>query len=796
MPASSETARESEADQKRLISSPAHVENFQPLGSPVRLKLWQGKFARIILFIQKFLQNRNGVEMNARRNSSDKTANGSHNAMRGALALASIFSLLAATFLTGASAQQRARQNRLGEDQRVLHVLNRAGFGARPGDVERVRAVGLDRYIEQQLHPETLNDALADAKLQNLDALKMTTAELYANFPQPGRLLKQMERQGKLPPELAALRENKGKDAAQAGATASGTASKDGSKDGKDGGASAGMMTADDASNAGSAAAGTASKADDNGAATDKNGAGKNKEYRQAIRDYYLENDLRPPQQIVAQLQASRILRAVYSERQLQEAMVDFWTNHFNVFAGKGADKWLLVSYDRDTIRPNAMGNFYDLLLATAQSPAMLFYLDNFQSVSPNAQAGLGRNRGLQGGAQQQQQRPLLDMLMRRRGIAGPGMRPNAGGAGADMPQQAQGQTPQANRAKRGINENYARELMELHTLGVDGGYTQKDVQEVARCFTGWTILAPRGAGAGGGRMEDAGKFYFNPRLHDEGEKLVLGHKIPAGGGIKDGLMVLDILAHHPSTAKHLAFQLSQRFVSDSPSPALVERVANAYTKSGGDIRETLRAIFTSPEFNAPEAYRAKIKQPFELTVSAIRALGGETDGGPAIQQWIARMGQPLYGYQTPNGYADMAEAWVNTGALLERLNFCLALASNRINGTRVDLSRFADGASLSGPNNSNTLADRTRVLDRFLNVILQGEVSQTTKETLLKQLAQQANAPNAMTGKDETDKIEGARVGPRAARREMARNDASAGNPEVTRIVGLILGSPEFQRQ
>jgi uncharacterized protein (DUF1800 family) len=713
--------------------------------------------------------------MNARRNSLNR-------AQARALALVSIFSLLAGTFLTGASAQQRARQNRLGEDQRVLHVLNRAGFGARPGDVERVRALGLDRYLEQQLHPETLSDALADAKVQNLDALKMTTAELYANFPQPGRLLKQMERQGKLPPELAALRENKEKDAVDKGAQSSVLSS-------KEGGAPAGMMTADSASRQ---TAAPLPDGDDNGTAADKNVAGKNREYRQTIRDYYLQNDLRPPQQIMAQLQASRILRAVYSERQLQEAMVDFWTNHFNVFAGKGADKWLLVSYDRDTIRPHAMGRFQDLLVATAQSPAMLFYLDNFQSVSPNAQAGMGGRRGLQGGPQQQ--RPLLDMLMRGRGIAGPAMRPNAGGPGAEMPKQAQAQTPQTKRAPRGINENYARELMELHTLGVDGGYTQKDVQEVARCFTGWTIFAPRGAG-GGGNMEDAGKFYFNARLHDEGEKLVLGHKIPAGGGIKDGLLVLDILAHHPATARHLAFQLSQRFVSDNPSPALVERVANAYTKSGGDVRETLRAIFTSPEFNAPEAYRAKIKQPFELTVSAIRALGGETNGGPAIQQWISRMGQPLYGYQTPNGYADMAEAWVNTGALLERLNFCLALAGNRINGTRVDLSRFADGASLSGPNNSSA-PDPARILDRFLNVILQGDISQGTRETLLKQLAQQATAPNASTEPDRMDKTDGARVGPRAPRREMARNDASPGNPEITRIVGLILGSPEFQRQ
>ncbi|HEX8097610.1 MAG TPA: DUF1800 family protein, partial [Pyrinomonadaceae bacterium] len=300
----------------------------------------------------------------------------------------------------------------------------------------------------------------------------------------------------------------------------------------------------------------------------------------------------------------------------------------------------------------------------------------------------------------------------------------------------------------------------------------------------------PRGyAGLAGLMSQDrAGTFYFNPRTHDDGEKTVLGHKIPAGGGIKDGLAVLDILAHHPSTARHIAKKLCQRFVSDNPSPALVARVAEAYTKSDGDIRETLRAVFSSPEFNSAEAYRAKIKQPFELVVSALRALGGDTNGGPGIHQWIARMGQPLYGYQTPNGYADVAEAWVSTGSLLERLNFALALASNKIPGTRVDLARFVGDAAANGPQ-----VDKRRVLDRFVEIVLQGNISPKTKETLLKQLSEQATAPTAKT---EPDKAADSQANPRAARREIARNDATVGNPEVTRIVGLILGSPEFQRQ
>jgi uncharacterized protein (DUF1800 family) len=418
------------------------------------------------------------------------------------------------------------------------------------------------------------------------------------------------------------------------------------------------------------------------------------------IEKYYRENGLQRPQRIIAELQASRILRAVYSERQLQEVMVDFWTNHFNVFAGKGADRWLLPAYDRDTIRPHALGKFSALLQATAQSPAMLFYLDNFQSVSPNTMQRL--------------------------------------------------RAPQQQR--RGINENYARELMELHTLGVDGGYTQKDVQEVARCFTGWTIFQPRGGGAAVNAMmgeagrRNAGTFFFNSRAHDDGEKIVLGQKIPAGGGMKDGLTVLDILARHPSTAKFIATKLVRHFVADNPPPALVDRVAKTFTKTNGDIRETLKAIFFSDEFNSTEAYRAKIKRPFELVISAIRTLGADTNGGPGTHQWLARMGEPLYGFQTPNGYSDTADSWVNTGGLLERMNFGLALAGNRVPGTQVDLSKLTANET-----------SQAKVLDHSLKAILAGEMSAATRETLLKQL-------------DQSD--------------------------TVTKVVGLILGTPEFQRQ
>ena len=594
------------------------------------------------------------------------------------------------------------------DEQRILHVLNRLGFGARPGDVARVKAIGLDNYIKQQLSPEKINDDVVHSKVKHLATLEMTTAQLYEHFPQPGQLLRQLQRRGELPEQLAEARENRVKPNAETPGSSSMEANQ------------------------------------------------PNREYRQALREYYREKGLGQPQRIIAELQSSRILRAVYSERQLQEVMVDFWSNHFNVFFGKGADRWLLTSYDRDTIRPHTMGKFSELLVATAQSPAMLFYLDNFQSVSPNMDQGRGRRRGIHGTTPNSTARPV-----------------------------------QTQRMRRGINENYARELMELHTLGVDGGYTQKDVQEVARCFTGWTIFAPRGGGAaasailGEAARTDAGKFFFNARAHDDGEKVVLGQKIPAGGGFKDGLMVLDILARHPSTAKSIANKLVRHFVSDDPPASLVQRVATTFTKTNGDIRETLRTIFFSPEFYSQDAYRAKVKRPFELTISAIRALGAETNGGPQLHQWIARMGEPLYGYQTPNGYSDDAESWVNTGGLLERMNFGLMLASNRIPGTRIDLKRFAvtDGGS-------------DKAIDVIAQSIIGDDLSPVMKSALLKQyntnepLVIQSRQSNESMTKGPAMRQPGGRRGQQAA-----AGQANISDP-VTKMVGLVLGSPEFQRQ
>lgn len=328
------------------------------------------------------------------------------------------------------------------------------------------------------------------------------------------------------------------------------------------------------------------------------------------------------PRQVILELQLARLLRAIYSRRQLYEVMVDFWSNHFNVYAAKGADRWLTTSYDRDTIRPHALGRFRDLLLATAKSAAMLFYLDNWMSAAPNS------------------------LLATR----APGLR------------------------RQGINENYARELMELHTLGVDGGYTQTDVREVARCFTGWTIRRPRGEA----------EFTFEPRLHDDGAKTVLGVSIPAGGGIDDGLKIIDLLARHPATAKFIATKLARRLVADDPPAAIVGKAENAFRSSDGDIRSVLRAILDAPEFFSTELYRGKVKKPLEYVASAMRITGSETQITHQLLRYLARMGEPLFLAQPPTGYPDAGSSWVSPDMLLTRVNFAGDLATNRLPGTRL----------------------------------------------------------------------------------------------------------------
>jgi uncharacterized protein (DUF1800 family) len=527
------------------------------------------------------------------------------------------------------------------DDKTIVHVLNRLGFGPAPGDIERVRKLGLDKYIEQQLRPEAVADDRMASRLADLDTLTRSSRELANEYFLPAQMERRRTQQ-------------------QAAAQAPGTA-------------------------------------------TEK------RDLRTPAQVELMQGERR----VFTDLAQQKILRAVYSERQLNEVMVDFWFNHFNVFAGKGQTRNYLTEYERDAIRPHVLGKFRDLLGATAQSPAMLFYLDNWQSAAPEGAPTSASNDRRTGGLNRR--RPFG----RPGQIAGPPQRRTI----ADLPPAAQ------NRRPRGLNENYARELMELHTLGVDGGYTQKDVQEVARAFTGWTIANPR---QGGG-------FAFEPRMHDDGEKIVLGHKIKRGGGRQDGEEVLDILAAHPSTAHFIATKLVRRFVADQPPPALVDRAADRFRETKGDIREVVRTIVTSPEFFAEEAYRAKVKTPFEFVASAVRAASADTTNAMPLVQAMRELGMPPYQCQPPTGYADRADAWVNTGALLSRMNFAVALTDGRLRGLRAPTSLL------------NLPVETAR--DTITDEVLAGDVSSTTRTTVEK-----------------------------AARPSQA--------------VALLLGSPEFQRR
>lgn len=596
----------------------------------------------------------------------------------------------------------------LSQDEAILHALNRLAFGPRPGDVERVRAMGLEKWIEQQLAAETIDDSAAARRLERYPTLAMSSAELLEKYPRPADALR---RAGMSREEIQKMQEERQKQRQE-------------------------MEEMRQRVEAG------------------EQPTPEMRERMRELRGMRGGDDMRGPQQVIAELSAAKLTRAIYSERQLEEMLVDFWFNHFNVFAGKGADRWLLTSYERDVIRPNVLGNFHTLLSATAKSPAMLFYLDNWQSADPEAfarmeqQLNQRRDRFLRlfGGNPQAMNRTRRDPDSLRARDQDMQRRERQMDA---LGQRRPGQQPNAQRRQRGLNENYARELMELHTLGVDGGYTQDDIVEVARAFTGWTM-----------RPRTDAEFYFDARIHDPKPKMVLGKKIDAGG-VRDGEEILKMLAAHPSTAKFVSSKLARRFVSDAPPEALVSGMAQTFTKTGGDIRAVVRTMIYSPEFWARDVYRAKIKKPFELIASTARALDADAQVPLPLLQWANRIGEPLYLCQPPTGYSDKAEAWVNTGALLNRLNFALALAGNRLRGTRVNAGRVL-GSGASG--------DATATLNRAIAVFLAGQVSEQTRATLEKQL----NDPQVVQATLD-DRVE--------------RVDAGM-------IAGLVLGSPEFQRR
>jgi uncharacterized protein (DUF1800 family) len=607
----------------------------------------------------------------------------------------------------------------LTEDQAILHALNRLAFGPRSGDVEHIKQIGLKTWIEQQLHPDSIDDHAMEARLADFPTLKMSSAQLIAEYPRPKQVLKREQRvQSQQAPQ------NPG---ANAAAVIANDMRADRSANAQARNTSASQANSQDASSEAPATDANAPSPMKQPSATDDSDVPPAAQRRARQNGFppALGPDSHRPQRVIAELSMAKIIRAMYSERQLQQVMDDFWFNHFNVYAAKGADVWLLTSYERDVIQPHTLGKFQDLLEATAKSPAMLFYLDNFLSVDPNAAQRIAEERAMR-------QR----MRYYRFGIPFPPPPP--------PPQNKKQQEV------RGINENYGRELMELHTLGVDGGYTQKDVIQVARCFTGWSIDRP----------QKEAKFIFRDPMHDPGVKVVLGKKIHSGG-MKDGEDVLKLLAHDPHTAHFISKELARRFVSDDPPPALVDRMAQTFLSSDGDIREVMRTMIYSPEFWSKDAYRAKIKSPFELVVSTARALGADVDNPLPLVMWTSRIGEPLYMCQPPTGYSDTAATWVNTGALLNRMNYSLALATNHLRGSHDDVESLLGLQAASDPKVA---------LDHAVQVFLDGQAAPSTVETLNKEL----DNPQIL----------------------QARLDDPVKQVNLGIIAGLVLGAPEFQRR
>jgi len=590
----------------------------------------------------------------------------------------------------GGQRNPKQKSQALSGDQRIAHVLSRLTFGARPGDFERVKSMGIEAFIKQQLDPDSLDVTPLIAKLKRLPTLGMATPVIIEQYTPP--------KPGAVPSPMPAKTPDNSNQPAQ-------------------------RLIAQSPPNS-SGQVPQIANANMSAMQSEMQREAKNEVAGRmpALPDVAPKPTPLPknPQMVVTELQRGKLLRAVYSERQLYEVMVDFWENHFSIFANKDDDRYLLTGYDRETIRPFAMERFRDLLGATAHSPAMLFYLDNWRSSVP---------------------RPYAATKDKPAGIDG------------------------------GLNENYARELMELHTLGVDGGYTQKDVQEVARCFTGWTIQKPN----------EQGLFLYRPGLHDDGEKIVLGHRILPGGGPADGERVLDILATHPATARFIATKLARRFISDEPPPSIIDRAAAVFLKTDGSIRETLRAIITSPEFFSPAAYRAKMRSPFEYVAASMRALNAETDGDRPVLDAIGRMGQPVFGRITPDGYADRADQWLASGAMIVRFNFASALATNRIKGTKIDVAKLLSGVDE---------AKKDSVAAKLISLIVSGDLSKGTRTVLEKNL--QSEVPvNPSTPATKS----GTNVSVGYDRNGAPGPPAPAAN-YVTELITLLIGSPEFQQR
>jgi uncharacterized protein (DUF1800 family) len=580
---------------------------------------------------------------------------------------------------------------KLPQDRQIIHALNRLTFGPRPGEVEEVRRVGLTKWIEFQLHPDRIpENPLVEEKLKPLETLRLDQAAIMKDYAaQPLALalpnvnsintllngdqmrkvlngtaeerttvLKALDPEKRLqvlavvPPTVLEFTPEFKKEGEEARKMQQENLQKQLRQRNPQ---LTDLLTPDQRA---AATSGNREKIEALMASLDP-------EKRAQVASLLPQQSLaampelrrfgmvkRQPRNVPSQdLKEAKVFRAVYSNRQLEEVLVDFWVNHFNVDINKTVQQtpgnqvgMVIGSYERDAIRPHVLGHFKDLLLATARHPAMLYYLDNWQSMANNSfdVGPFAPQRGIVNG--------VPNSIL-----------PNA-----------------FNRQAHGLNENYGREVMELHTLGVKGGYTQDDVIAVARCFTGWTVRDPINP-----------EFTYAAFMHDSAEKVVLGKKIPAGGGEDDGLRAIDILAHHPSTAKFISRELAQRFVADDPPQALVDKMAQTFTKTDGDLRAVLSTMFSSTEFLSEGAWLAKVKSPFEVVVSAVRAGGGEVTDAFSLVQRIADLGQPLYNKLEPTGYPNIGDSWLSTTGIVGRMNFGVQVSNGNVPGVKLDQARI-----------------------------------------------------------------------------------------------------------
>jgi uncharacterized protein (DUF1800 family) len=735
------------------------------------------------------------------------------------------------------------------EQKRAVHALNRLAFGPRPGEVQQVMAMGVDNWIDLQLHPEKIPDTTADSRVAGFRTLRMSSKEIAEEFPDNQMIRQVMDGKKPMPADaakraiyrvqIARLEEKKEEkkeekqeakkeaaaavpaappapapttvamsDAASAAAegsaktaeelAAAAAASGDATGTAPNNLADANAMSTSNSAPASPEPAAERSannmptrdmappvetkptpeeaaearrredrlyadlkvqslidlppdqryktimamSADEQVAFAESLRGGKGQDFLAGLdpKQKVTLQAMNNPQGVVAdELVEAKLLRAIYSDRQLEEVMTDFWFNHFNVFANKGADRILITNYEQEVIRPHALGKFEELLVATAKSPAMLFYLDNWLSVGPNSMQAVG--------------------MPARPGPRGP----------YRYPPQRPGQNPNAKKKQNsGLNENYGRELLELHTLSVNGGYSQRDVNEAAKVFTGWTIDKPN----------DGGGFKFDPRMHEPGPKFVLGHHIKPKGE-DEGRELLHRLATSPQTAHFISLKLAQRFVSDDPPPALVDRMAKTFEKKKGDIREVLSTLFHSPEFWADASYRAKVKTPLEFVASAVRATGADVDDAMPLARQLNNMGMPLYGAQPPTGYSMKAETWVSSSALLNRMNFALALTAGRVKGVKMDAAQLAGGSPAP---------DATMMLSTMEAGLLAAEVSKQTHDSIMAQIegprTATMNPPNTSLDASADKKV------PQRKPSDVPRP------PDASTIAGLLLGSPEFQRR